>query len=325
MNEDYGDIIDSAIKKSSPKVNRRFGILYILLICVMTIITFRSAYLQIVLGNEFRTKAESNRTENLILSAQRGLIYDKNHVLLTENISSTDLVFSPKTLPTRENETFLLEHLTEIMPFISPSDFREALERARKTQQDVLVAKAIDHETVLRLEQASSEIPGATLVSSLVRKYPYGESLAHVLGYTSPVSATEIESDSALIATDITGKQGVEKKYDTALRGQHGFTYTEVTASGKEKTDLGRKPPTPGQDLTLTLDISLQQFIYGLFSERDAKAKAKHEDPVQGSAVVLSPKTGEVLAMVSYPSFDPNTFSQPGKRSGAADTFENPL
>lgn len=325
MNANFEEIIDHAGKKSTPQAHRRFGILYILLACVMTVITFRSAYLQIILGNEFRTKAENNRTENVVLSAPRGVIYDKNRVLLTENISSTDLVFSPSTLPTRENEAFLLERLTEIMPLIPPSDFREALERSRKTQQDVLVAKAIDHETVLKLEQASPDIPGATLVSSLVRKYPYRESLAHVLGYTSPVSATEIESNTALIATDITGKQGVEKKYDTALRGQHGFTYTEVTASGKEKTDLGKKPPIPGQDLTLTLDVTLQQFIYGLFSERDAKAKEKALDPVQGSAIVLHPKTGAILALVSYPSFDPNMFSQPSMRIRTADTFEDPL
>jgi len=325
MNDDYSDIIDHAVQRKVIQEHRRFGLLYVFLFCVMAIITGRGAYLQIVLGNEFRTKAENNRIDNVALLAPRGIIYDKNHVQLTENISSTDLVFSPKSLPTRENETYLIERLAEIIPQISPSDFREALDRTRKIQQDVLVAKAIDHETVLKIEQASSDIPGATLASSLVRKYPYRESLAHVLGYSSPVSAAESEADATLLAIDTTGKQGVEKKYDSALRGQHGSTYIEVTASGKQKTDLGKKLATAGQDLTLTVDVELQQFIYGLFSDRDAKARAKNLDPVQGSVIVLHPKTGAILALVSYPSFDPNIFSQPGKRNRTADVFENPL
>ncbi|MDA1169278.1 MAG: penicillin-binding protein 2 [bacterium] len=325
MNDNYSEFIDHAIHKKAKKEHRRFGMLYVILFFAMAIILSRGAYLQVVLGNEFREKAEKNRIDNVVLAAPRGVIYDKHHTQLTENISSTDLVFSPKTLPTHENETYLIERLAELIPQIPASEFREALDRTRKTQQDVLVAKAIDHETVLKLEQASPDIPGASLVSSLVRKYPYGESLAHVLGYTSPVNAVEIESNTTLIATDITGKQGVEKKYDTALRGQHGFTYTEVTASGKDKTDLGKKLATAGQDLTLTIDIELQQFIYGLFSERDAKSKAKNLDPVQGSAIVLHPKTGAILALVSYPSFNPNLFSQPSMRIRTADVFKDPL
>lgn len=325
MSEHYSELIDHATHKKEYKAHRRFGIMYVVLFFVMALILSRGAYLQVVLGNEYREKAEKNRIDNVVLAAPRGIIYDKNHIQLTENISSTDLVFSPKTLPSRENETYLIERLAQLIPHIPASEFQEALDRTRRIRQDVLVAKAIDHETVLQIEQASAEIPGATLVSSLVRKYPFGESLAHVLGYTSPVSATEIEADATLIAIDTTGKQGIEKKYDTALRGQHGFTYTEVTASGKGTTDLGKKLATAGQDLTLTVDVELQQFIYGLFSDRDAKSKEKNLDPVQGSAIVLDPKTGAIRALVSYPSFDPNMFSQPSQRSRSAEAFSNPL
>lgn len=325
MNLDSSEIIDHVGTKKAGPVHRRFGILHILLVMVMSLITLRGAYLQVVSGGAFRARAESNRVDTVTLAAPRGVVYDKNRVQLTENISSTDLVFDPAKLPTRDNESYLLDHLTQLLPEVSPDTIREALDRTRKTQRETLVMKAIDHDTVLKIEQAQADVPGATLVSSLVRKYPFREALAHVLGYTSPVTADEMAANDSLIATDTTGKEGIEQKYDTALRGQHGITYTEVTASGKEKTDLGQKPAIAGQDITLTLDSELQKFIYGLFSERDAKAKAEHKDPVQGSAIVLNPATGAVLAMVSYPSFDPNIFSQPSLRVQAEHIFDNPL
>jgi penicillin-binding protein 2 len=325
MNHDIREVIDHTGKRGVSVAHRRFGLLSAALFVVMAVIISRGAYLQIVLGNEFRTKAENNRIDNVVLPAPRGVIYDTNHVQLTENVSSTDVVFNPRTLPSRENESNVIDKLSELLPDIPPSAMQENIDRARRTGQEVLVAKAIDHETVLKIEQASADIPGVTLASSLVRKYPFREALAHVLGYTSSVTAEEIEKDQSLIAIDTTGKQGIERQYDTALRGQHGVTYTEVTASGKEQTDLGKKLATAGQDITLTIDIELQEFIYGLFSERDAEMRTKSAPPVQGSAIVLNPKTGAIRAMISYPSFDPNTFSQPSMRSHAKQVFDNPL
>ncbi len=325
MKADVTHLIDHTGRKSAGTVNRRFGILYTLLVIGMGVILFRGAYLQIVLGSDFREKAEKNRVDAVTLLAPRGIIYDKNHVQLTENVSSTDLVFDPRTLPKQEHEAYLLDRLMELLPEVSTEKIQTALDRARTTQKESLIVKAIDHETVLRIEQASNDIPGAKLVSSLVRKYPFREALVHVLGYTNSVTADEMESDPSLIAIDTTGKQGIEKKYDAALRGQHGVAYTEVTASGKETTNLGEKPSSPGQDITLTIDVTLQKFIYGLFSERNAKAKEGQDDPVQGSAIVLNPKTGDVLALVNFPSFDPNVFSQPALRQHTEDIFTDPL
>ncbi len=325
MNLDSSELIHTVNTKGPTHEHRRFEILKAILLCVMALILGRGAYLQIIKGDGFRSRAENNRVDTLVLIAPRGVIYDKNHVQLTENISSTDLVLDPSTLPAREDEGYLLDHLTQLVPGLSPQSVQEALDRTRKTQRETLLMKAMDHDTVLKIEQAKNEVPGAMLASSLVRKYPFREALAHVLGYTSSVTADEIAKDDSLIATDTTGKEGIEQKYDTALRGQHGLAYTEVTASGREKTDLGEKPAIAGQDITLTIDSKLQQFIYGLFSEREAKAKEQHKDAVQGSAIVMNPKTGAILALLSYPSFDPNIFSQPSLRVHAETIFENSL
>lgn len=307
---------------------RRFSILTRVLIITIAILGGRGVYLQIIQGASFRNKAEHNRVENILIPAPRGIAYDAHGKQLVENVSSTDLVINPAELPTRDNESALIDRLTSLLKGTPPSEIQTAITKARATQQNTLVSKAIDHDTVLSIEAAQSELPGVRLTSSLVRKYPFADSLAHVLGYTSPVTAEELEHNDAFSITDTTGKQGIEKQYDASLRGLHGFTYTEINASGKQKTDLGTKPATPGENITLTIDVDLQQFIYGLLSEKNEKLKRAQQPPLRGSAIVLNPNSGALHALVSYPSYDPNAFSQPSLRSQTANIFQdtaNPL
>lgn len=303
---------------------RRFSLLTGFLLFAITLVIGRGAYLQIIQGGSFRERAEHNRVENIVIPAPRGIIYDMHKTQLVENISSTDLVINPTQLPTQDNESALIDRLTTLLPLLPPEEIQAAIAKARKTQQNTLLSKAINHDTVLAIEEAERELPGVYLASSLVRKYPYAEILAHVLGYTSPVTAEELEKESSLAVTDTTGKQGIEKIYDASLRGQHGLTYTEVNASGKQKTNLGTKPAIPGEDITLTINVDLQKFIYGLFSEKNERAKQSRGDPLRGAAIVLDPNSGAVRALVSYPSHDPNIFSQPSLRSHAASIFQDP-
>ena len=320
MNMQAPDIIEHIHSTARP-ARRRYGLLHIILIGILLVIGCRGAYLQILQGPSFRAKAEHNRVDSIILPAPRGVIYDRNRTQLVENISSTDLVFKPNHLPSVANESYLLDNLAALLPSVEPDRVRAALTRTRKTGQETLIAKALDHNTVLALEQHAQTILGTSLESSLVRKYLYSQSLAHVLGYTNPVTAKQLNDNANLIATDTTGKQGIEQQYDAALRGEHGFTYTEVNAAGKEQTNLGEKRPVPGQDLSLTIDAELQKFIYGLFSDFDAKTQHEHGNPVRGAAVVLDASNGELYSLVSYPSYDPNTFSQPLLRSNTTQYF----
>ncbi|HSX25332.1 MAG TPA: penicillin-binding protein 2 [Candidatus Andersenbacteria bacterium] len=320
MNLKSADIIEHIHSSQRPS-QKRFGILNIFLILIVLGIGARGAYLQVVKGSSFRAKAEHNRVDSVILPAPRGIIYDRNHTQLVENISSTDLVFKPNQLPTVSNESDLIDSLTSLLPTISPDQIRSALDRARKTGQETLIAKALDHETVLTLEQHAQSLLGTSLESSLVRKYLYSQALAHVLGYTNPVTAEQLNDNPNLVATDTTGKQGIEQQYDAALRGEHGMTYTEINAAGKEQTDLGEKQPIPGQDLSLTIDAELQKFIYGLFSDFDSKTQQAHGEPVRGAAIVMDVTNGELYSLVSYPSYDPNTFSQPFLRNSTTPYF----
>ncbi len=323
MNIDTQDSIEEQVIRTG-KDPRRFHVLNIFLTISLTLVIGRSAYLQIVQGDSFRNRAEHNRMENILIPAPRGIVYDTKGKQLVENISSTDLVINPSELPTQDNESALIDLLTQLLPTIPPEEIQAVFTKARVTRQTTLLSKAIDHNTVLRIEESERELPGVFLVSSLVRQYPYGESVAHVLGYTSPVTSEELREDSTLAVTDTTGKQGIEKTYDASLRGQHGFTFTEVNASGKQKTDLGTKPATAGENITLTIDAQFQKFIFGLFSEKNAKKKQVNEDPLRGVAIVLDPNSGAVRALVSFPSYNPNIFSQPSLRSRTVDVFQDP-
>ena len=324
MNLSPSSFIESPYKAAKP-VRHRFLLLWVVLWIPVIILLGRSFYLQVVLGADFRNRAENNRVNQVTLIAPRGIIYDRNHATLVENVPSTDLLFDPVLLPSEENETFLIENLRTLLPDIPPEELQQALLKARRIQQPVHIAKALDHETVLRLEEAGEKIQGTRLASSLVRKYPFSEFTAHVLGYTNTVTSEELEKTTSLHPTDITGKQGIEKSYDSILRGTNGAQLVEINAAGRPQTDLGQTVAVPGQDLELTLDIELQSFIYSLFSERDAKAQEEGKDPVSGAAVVMDPRSGEVLALVSYPSYNPNTFSQPALSKDSARYFEDKL
>ncbi len=287
----------------------RFGLLLGVLGIGALLLLGRSFYLQVLHGFDFRSRAEYNRVAPQLLPAPRGIFYDRNGAQLTENITSTDLILDPVLLPKVEDEGFLIDTLPTLVPGLTTETITEALLRSRRQQRPALLAKALEHDTVLTIEAQAANLPGVRLVSSLVRNYPYGEVAAHILGYTSAVTSEELAADTTLVPTDTTGKAGIEEVYDGPLRGKHGIEYTEVNAAGRPLLHVGRQEPVAGEDINLTLDIELQKYIYSLFSDR---AKEKVVDgQTSGAAVVMDPRDGSVLAMVSYPSFDPNIFSQP--------------
>ncbi len=325
MNRYNTPIIESLDRRMLVPNKTRTTFMWVLIWVVALSLGGRSFYLQVVKGADFLQTAERNRVDVAVIPAPRGIIYDRNHTQLTENISSTDLVFDPRLLPSEENETYVLEQLSTLIPEKSTDEIRAAITRARKTQQPVLLAKALDHDRVLIIQEQESSLAGVRLVSSLVRQYLYPEFAAHILGYTAPVTAEELEADTTLSPIDSTGKQGIEKSYDSVLRGKNGRDRKEINASGRPQTDLGKEEPIPGQDLQLTIDIELQKFIYALFSERDKKHKEATNEPTTGAAVALDPQTGEILAMVSYPSYDPNAFSQPALSNQTASYFQDAL
>jgi len=304
----------------------RFILLYAVLIIAITILLGRSFYLQIVKGNQFLSAAEGNRVNADYLTAPRGIITDTFGRQLTENITSTDLVLDPVTLPSPENEAPLIEQLPGIIS-VTSQEVREAINATRQTQRVTRLAIALEHEQVLAIEQAQANLPGLKLVSSLVRRYPQGHITAHILGYTSPVDAQELASRNDLKPTDITGKTGLEKQYDSVLHGIDGYSYIEVDAAGRPQKQTDNEEPIPGYNMQLTLDLEFQQFIMDSLAELNQSLQSEEEPqpPLAASVVALDPRSGAVRALVSYPSFDPNSFSQPALREQSENIVSDEL
>ena len=288
--------------------HRRWWFLYTVATAVLVILLGRSFYLQVLHGSEFRVTAEGNRITAVPIPAPRGIMYDTNGIQLVENIASADVVLNPAGLPREENEAILIERLPALLP-VTADEVRNAINQARSTARSVRLVAALDHDTLIALEREQDQLPGVEPVSSLVRRYFHGSDVASVLGYTSPVTAEELKDRPELRPTDITGKTGLESWYDEQLHGQHGVQYEEVDAAGRTQKQIDRQEPIAGADLDLTLDVELQQYITELLREGEHEA---------GAVVALDPRSGAVRALVSYPSYDGNAFSQPALRKEAA-------
>lgn len=293
---------------SGREVAPRFWLLYLGLAVVVGALLGRSFYLQVWVGSGFLARAEGNRLAVEPHVAPRGLLLDQYGKKLVENIPSTDVVLDPALLPTSQDEAVLFDRLPQLLA-LSTEEVQQAVRLTRQRQRLTVLKKAVPHDMLLRLEEERKNLPGVRLVSSLVRQYPYGAAAAHLLGYTSAVTAEELAHDDTLLSVDQTGKVGLEKQYDRQLRGQPGAVYTQINAQGEPLLTMGTKAAKSGQDLSLTLDIELQQFIYDHLQDR-----AGLPDRQAGAVVVLEPASGAVRALVNVPAFDPNVFSQPARQ-----------
>jgi penicillin-binding protein 2 len=321
---DTADIIELPGLRPQARRPYRYYAIYGLWIIILGILAGRSFYLQVMHGAAFRSTAEGNRVAARLLTAPRGIIYDVHGQQLVENVASTDVVLDPAQVPRGENESVLIEQLPQLVPGVSATDVQEALQRTRESQRPVRLATALDHDTVLAIERKSGELPGVQLVSSLVRRYRDGRVTAPFLGYTGYVAADDLESRGYLASTDIIGKTGIEQAYDEPLHGKHGVSYEEINAAGATQKHIREELPLPGRDLHLSLDIELQQFITDLLTRTEDERAQKGLPAVSGAVVALDPRTGGVRALVSYPSYDANVFSQPKLGDQTAGVINDP-
>jgi penicillin-binding protein 2 len=314
---------ETPLKAAAP--DPRFGLLFWFLVLIMGAIVGRSFQLQIIESERFQLQAEENRVEALPIPAPRGIIYDQRNEQLSINVASTNVILDPVTLPSEENEAPLFDNLPRFIP-ITPDELRAQISRVRATGQLVILHRALAHEDAITLASALDVLPGVRLESSSARSYPHGAALAHVVGYTSPVGSEEFERRADLRITDSTGKAGIEKQYDEQLRGRNGAIYREVDAQQRPQKELGEEPSVPGADLRLSIDAGLQDYIYHfLETYRPATPNQAAEEtddvaagqPPVGAVVVLEPASGAIRALVSYPSYNPNVFSQPILREEA--------
>ncbi|RLK51588.1 penicillin-binding protein 2 [Alkalispirillum mobile] len=252
--------------------------------------------LQVRDHEHYSTLSQQNRVRIQPVPPTRGLIYDRNGVLLVENRPSYRLTVTPEQV---RDMPALLEALGEVVD-LDEADinrFERQLQRSRRFHEVPLKLRLTEEE-VARLSVHRHRFPGVEVRAQLTRHYPHGEHMAHVLGYVGRISEQElrrIDTANYAGATHI-GKSGVERAYEDLLHGRVGYEQVETNALGRVLRVLERTPPEPGTDLHLTLDSRLQ---------RVAEAALEGQ---RGSVVAMDAHTGEVLAMVSEPGYDPNLF-----------------
>lgn len=277
----------------------RVRVLTALVTGLLVIIATGFWYVQLVRGEYYRELAENNRLRKLPVKAPRGLIFDRHGRLLVENIPSYNLMLDRSR---SEDMARSLDFVAEVLEL--PRGELEALMaryQAIPEFKPVLVAENLTLSQVARLGVAGLEYPEFEVEVQHLRLYRHREQTAHLLGYLGEAGDEEIERSGGLYEPgDLVGKKGVEQTYDTVLRGEDGERVVVVDSRGELLEEYGRKPAVAGTNLRLTLDLELQQ-----------EAARWLEGPEKiGAIVAMDPRNGEVLAMVSSPSYNPNLFAR---------------
>lgn len=266
-------------------------------VIALSLITSSYWYTQIVQGAEFRELAEHNRLRRIPVRAPRGLIYDRNGIVLVENIPSYDLLLDrSRSRDTDEAFAFAANILGT-----SVESLGEILNHYQSTPafKPVLIAEKLSLSQVTRFSTATLEFPEFEIAASPLRLYRHGAQTAHLLGYLGEVTEEELrEGGSNYRGGDLVGKKGVERRFDDSLRGVDGERVVVVDSHGRLSEEYGSKAAISGKGLKLTLDLQLQQAAVRFLADK------------VGAAVALDPQSGEILVLVSSPSFDANSFAR---------------
>jgi penicillin-binding protein 2 len=279
--------------------NRVLTIQLVVLVCFVLLLS-RLVYLQVIRHDDLLEQAEDNRTAVLPTVPPRGTIMDRNGVVLASNYSAYTLEITPAKVTDLEATIDALAELVDIQP-----KDRKRFKRLReesKSFDSLPIRTRLSDEEVARFSAQRYRFPGVDIKARLFRQYPYGELASHVIGYIGRINAKDKErieendEDGNYRGTEYIGKLGVEQKYERELHGITGVQEVETSAGGKAIRRLSSRPAIPGQNIVLSIDIQLQKLIEDLYGPR------------RGALVAMDPKTGEVLAFVSKPTFDPNLF-----------------
>jgi penicillin-binding protein 2 len=269
-------------------------------VVMLVILLGRFFYLQVIRHDHFQTLAESNSVAVVPIVPNRGLITDRNGIVLARNYSGYTLEIWPRKV-TDLNK--LIGELGELVN-IQPKDikrFKKSLEESR-TLESLPIRSRLNNKEVARFAANRYRFPGVELKARLFREYPYGQGTSHLIGYVGRINDNDIEQleqdelASNYLGSDYIGKTGIEQSYEKELHGSTGFEQVEVDVGGRAVRVLSRSTPSSGNNLILTLDAKLQEVAEQSFGD------------FRGSLVAIDPNNGEILAFVSKPGYDPSLF-----------------
>jgi len=292
----------------SQNLKLRMAAIHALVFVILAVLGVRLYYLQVVNGGYYAERAENQRIRLLKIPAPRGAILDRNSKVLVDSRSTYNIILLREDMKGKEYNA-LIGPLSEGLD-LDPEFLRDRFE-AMRTQpafEDLAIKENAGQEDIAWVEARSLEFPMLSVREQPQRRYPEDGVLAHVLGYVGEISPAQLKqerfkeyAENPYRPGDIIGQEGLESTYDRYLRGRDGYRKVEVDSRGRIQRELEVVPPQPGQDLLTTIDLDLQlaaeKYLRGTPSGR-------------GVIVTMNPNNGEILAMASFPTFDPNLFSQ---------------
>lgn len=282
------------LQDSPAAIQKRLPLLAVFIVAAIAVLFVRLWYLQAVKGEYYHDQAESNRIRPVKLRPPRGTMYDRYGRPLVENVLTFDISLVPEDA---QNLDATIERLASVIG-MTPAAVRAAIDEAEpvRTKYDpVKLREEAPWEEVARVESHLEELPGAIIEPEHRRHYPYAGLASHQFGYIGKVSQAQRKQEQTDLGL-LTGQGGLEKIYDNLLRGTAGRRMIQVNASGRKVKDLGIEEPRPGTDIFLTLDLDAQKAAEDGLGARP------------GAVVAMDPNTGEILALASHPTYDPNLF-----------------
>ena len=308
---------DKKIISEDFKYRKRLIVVFIISILVAALLLIRLFYLQIIQNEHYDSLARNNKEQIIPIDAYRGEIYDRNGVIVAENIKTYTMYMIPVYLPKNYFEREELLYRVSKVFNIDLGHIKSSLEKVSKNSyESVEISENISMSQMSYLAERSEEYPGVYYGSKSIRHYPLGETMTHVLGYIGNISQEEFESKQAegYRRNSVIGKEGVEQFYDKELRGIDGYEQWIVDSRNRVKETITPAigKPIPGKKLILSIDSKIQ---------KDAEDLIRGQ---VGTVIVSKPTTGEILAMVSSPWYDPNIFIGKIDRQKYAELINNP-
>jgi len=289
--------IEKPIKENVLKV-------FLLFIFIILIVLFvKSFNLQIIKGSYWKNLAENNRIRSYPIEPLRGIIYDRNKIPLAINVPKLDLMVVPADLKKNENYQEIIGKISKITG-VSESEIKDNLEKNIDFTYPIILVENIDKDKAMLIESEFSNYPEIKIQKNSKREYEDGMVFSQILGYLGKVTMNEVKNKNYFL-DDYIGRTGIEQVYENQVRGQSGEELTEIDNLGKAQKVLATKEPISGNDLILSIDANLQKKLY-----ESLQSKLKGLSTSKAAAVVMDPRNGKILALVSFPSFDNNKFIQ---------------
>lgn len=291
------------------RLNNRLEVLAVIIVLVFLCLVSRLGYLQVVQGKYYGQKADGNRIRLVPTMAPRGIFFDRNGVALVSNLPG----FTVSLLPINgEIPEDIIVKLASIL-MINVDEIKKKLSQTNGKFEPVRIKANIGPDVVTKIEERRAELPGVVIEIQPIRNYVNNELAAHLFGYVSEINDVQLEKlkDEGYKTGDIVGKFGLEKVYDRELRGTDGGDQVEVDVTGRPVNVLGKKETIPGKNLVLTIDYRIQKAAEIAIDEQlnYLQTKSQFRNAKAAAAIAMNPKTGEILAMVSRPTFNPNLFA----------------